>query len=200
MTPCKTDADDHSMRGGKKRLTRELWLSAALEHLAQTGSAGFTIDRLVQALGVTKGSFYWHFQDRREFFLNVFDFWDRQFTQVVVQRVDALAGSPVEKLWKIVESVWQEDLARYDIAVRAWAMRERAVAERVREVDMKRLRTVRRLFSEIGFQGVALEMRTRCFATYLSMDSGITVEQAKKRRGDCLREFHALITDRSRSS
>ncbi len=48
------------------RLTREEWLAKALEVLARKGVAGMRIDALSKALGVTKGSFYWHFKNRDE--------------------------------------------------------------------------------------------------------------------------------------
>jgi len=47
----------------------------------------------------------------------------------------------------------EHDLAGYDVAVRAWAAREPAVARRVRRVDQQRFRVVRSLLEEMGFSG-----------------------------------------------
>ena len=59
--------------------------SAAMQLLAETGGSRITIDSLVARLGVTKGSFYWHFQDRAEFIRSLVDYWDRRYTRVVTE-------------------------------------------------------------------------------------------------------------------
>ena len=176
-----------------QRHTRERWLSLALDFLAQDGNAKLTIDRLVDALGVTKGSFYWHFRDRHDFQRSVIEYWDEHFTQVVVERLDE-QSTAADRLWAIMQSVFQEDLARYDVAIRAWAAQDTRIAKLVQLTDRKRLRVVRDLFAEIGFEGAELEMRTRCFVTYVSLETGISVKQSKKRRLECLRQLHALLT------
>lgn len=146
-----------------QRLSREEWLSQALDYLAQEGKAKLTIDKLVGALGVTKGSFYWHFRDRDDFQQSLVKYWDNRYTQVVAERVEQLSGSSNDRLLAIMEIVCKDDLARYDIAVRAWAAQEPSVAMLVRSVDESRLRFVRSLFAEMGFRGTELDMRARSF-------------------------------------
>ena len=51
----------------KERLTKEMWLEKALEVLKTQGSAKLHIASLSKDLGVSKGSFYWHFKDRSDF-------------------------------------------------------------------------------------------------------------------------------------
>ena len=76
----------------------------------------------------------------------------------------------------------------------AWAAKEQGLAALVRRVDMARFRAVRKLFHELGFSDVELEMRTRCYVTYVSLEPALTVKQSKKRSVECIRKFHALIT------
>jgi AcrR family transcriptional regulator len=47
-----------------RRLTREVWIGAALNILATEAVDEVAVERLAEQLGVTKGSFYWHFRDR----------------------------------------------------------------------------------------------------------------------------------------
>lgn len=180
-------------RKRQKRFTREEWLARALEHLAK-GQAGLTIDRFVESLGVTKGSFYWHFRNREDFEIALVEYWDSQFTRNVIEHVEQMKDLPADRLWAIMEIVCKEDLARYDVAVRAWASQKEDLLDRVRSVDESRLRTVRALFRELGFSGTALAMRTRSFVTYVSLELGLSVQQTKRQRVDCMRQFHALIT------
>lgn len=46
------------------RLTAESWTDAALEAIAEGGLAAVSVEGLARRLGVTKGSFYWHFETR----------------------------------------------------------------------------------------------------------------------------------------
>src|SRR5688572_30336195 len=51
----------------RNRLTVDDWVAAGLEIMAEDGVGGVKIHRLCERLGVTKGSFYWHFRDLDEY-------------------------------------------------------------------------------------------------------------------------------------
>jgi AcrR family transcriptional regulator len=70
--------------------SREKWLEVALEKLAETRKSKFNLDALITAMPVTKGSFYNHFRDRRDFLLALVDFWDRHFTRIVIEVLQSL--------------------------------------------------------------------------------------------------------------
>jgi len=58
-----------------QRLTREDWLENALTVLSRKGRAGLRIEGLSAALGVSRGSFYWHFKDRGDFVHALLEYW-----------------------------------------------------------------------------------------------------------------------------
>jgi hypothetical protein len=93
-----------------------------------------------------------------------------------------------------MEYLLEHDSARYDVAVRAWAAQEPAVARRVRRVDQQRIRAVRALFEEMGFSGQELEIRTSTFVVFHSMERGFLVHASKKERRRHLRARHAFFT------
>jgi AcrR family transcriptional regulator len=76
----------------RERLPREQWLSAALEVVARRGGAKLRIRDLVQRLGVSTGSFYWHFRDRDDFVTSLVDYWGREFTSRVAEQVAKIEG------------------------------------------------------------------------------------------------------------
>src|ERR1051325_671237 len=47
------------------RLDAEAWVTSAFDALAEGGVDAVRVEPLAKALGITKGSFYWHFADRR---------------------------------------------------------------------------------------------------------------------------------------
>ena len=63
------------MKVQKKRHSRDAWLALALDVLADEGRAKIEIEYLAKKLGVTKGSFYSHFSDRRDFVASVAFYW-----------------------------------------------------------------------------------------------------------------------------
>jgi AcrR family transcriptional regulator len=169
-----------------KRLTREQWLDHALRALARRGGAKLRIQDLVRSVGVTTGSFYWHFTGRDDFVTSVVDYWMSEYTGRVIEHVEAVGANPQRRLRALMQYLLEKDPARYDLPVRNWAAQEASVGRRVRRVDRQRLRFVRSVFADLGFRGAELEMRTRIFVVYYSLDGVLTARPNRKQR---LREF-----------
>jgi AcrR family transcriptional regulator len=166
------------------RRSREEWLDAALEVLSCKGGARIRVRDLCATLGVTTGSFYAHFAGRDDFIQSVAAYWQRRYTTEIVARIRHAPGDPKSRLVALAEGIIEQDLARYDVAVRAWAAQAPAVASIVRQVDKERLGVLRDLFAELGFRGAELEMTTRTFVTYYSLEHSILVRQSKRERLD----------------
>ena len=178
----------------EEKLTREQWLSNALEVVARKGGAKLRIRDLVERLGVSTGSFYWHFQSRDDFVASLVDYWARAFTSRVVEEMGDVEGDGRQRLLRLMELLLEKDFARYDVAIRAWAAQEPGVARIVRRTDQQRLEFVGSLFAEMGFTGEELEMRTSTFVVFHSMDRGFSMGESMKARRKLLRTRHAFFT------
>ena len=178
----------------KSRRSREEWLEQALEVLAREGQAKIRIEKLSQDLGVTKGSFYWHFTDRKDFLRKLVEYWAETFTQAVIDEIVPLENGPEKRLLALMEFLYKGSHARYDIAVRAWAVQEPEVADVVRRVDQMRMTFVGSLFEEMGFKGLELEMRARTFVCFHSLEDGLFLEQSKKERKQLIKLRHQFFT------
>jgi len=49
-----------------KRLTRDDWIDNARKVLVASGIEEVKVDRLARRMRVTRGSFYWHFEHRKD--------------------------------------------------------------------------------------------------------------------------------------
>jgi AcrR family transcriptional regulator len=165
-----TDTQHMKKNTKSKRLTRDGWLSGALDVLASQGPGKLNIQNLAEALGVSRGSFYWHFADRADFVHSLLDYWHLEYTAPVPSAVEAEGGTGKEKLKRFLRLVNQQDLARFDIPIRSWALQEPDIAERLMRTDHFRLAYARQLFTEIGFNEADAEMRARACVAMLSMD------------------------------
>lgn len=149
------------------RLSREEWHARALEVLGRKGSGELTVETLAQHLGVTKGSFYWHFKSRADFFRQLIEYWDEHYTQTVITEISGLGGPPEDRLMELMRLVLSKRMDRFELPVRTWAQQNPALVPLVRRVDKHRISFVRSLFLEMGFDEDEAEMRTRVFLSYM---------------------------------
>ncbi len=118
------------------RLTRADWVAAARKVLVKRGVDEVKIDRLARQMRVTRGSFYWHFEHRKDLLDALLTDWEaRNYFDISQVRARWARSAPD---MAAVVSLWlSEDpnALSFDIAVRAWARRATEVAESVRRVD-----------------------------------------------------------------
>ena len=178
-----------------ERLSREKFLAHALEVLSKEGEAKLRLDRLVDALGVTKGSFYWHFDNRADFVHSLAEFWERMSNDRVFQEIGDIGADPKVVLRRVQEIVTREDLSRYDLVMRSWATHEPEVARRVESVASRRNEYVGHQFRRLGFRGADLEIRTRAFVVTTSMWSIYNRNESSKLRTRQLAALLEMLTD-----
>ena len=169
---------------GKKRVSKAEWLARSLEILASEGIQGVRVERMARDLGIAKAGFYWHFRDRHDLLQSMLDYWAHEYTAVVTENPRLLHGDPKKRLYETMLMILEHDLAKYDLAIRDWATHDPAAAKAVRLVYRMRFDFLRSIFSELGFRGRQLEMRTRLFVTYHSWEQvmldGVTKEERRK--------------------
>ncbi len=177
-----------------KRLNREKWLHSALETMAKEGRARLRLESIAHKLGVTTGSFYWHFKNRDEFVISVAEYWADWSTTQAIKAVTQKGGSGSERLMTLMEHVTKHDLSRYDIVMRSWALHEPQVAKVIKMVDKERLIFILQLFSDMGFTGDELEIRAYIFAGFHSMEKGFLAGADKMGRKKYIKLRHAFFT------
>ncbi|MFN8076021.1 MAG: TetR/AcrR family transcriptional regulator [Kineosporiaceae bacterium] len=94
-----------SRRKGGARLDREAWVDAASAALREGGPARVGVERLAAELGVTKGSFYWHFSSRADLLGAALDRWEERATAEVIDANEAAGGSAQERLRRLLSVV-----------------------------------------------------------------------------------------------
>jgi AcrR family transcriptional regulator len=131
------------------RTPRTSWIEEGLKALGVGGPDAVRIERLAQALGVTKRGFYWHFDDRNALLEEMLDAWERVSVDDVIERVESEGGdarAELRRVFTLGSSRELRGLLRIDLAIRDWARRDKAVARRLRRVDNRRMEYMRSLF------------------------------------------------------
>jgi AcrR family transcriptional regulator len=147
------------------RTPRSSWIEEGLRALAAGGPDAVRIELLARALGVTRGGFYWHFDDRRALLEEILESWERASVDEVIERVEGEGGDARAKLRRLSAlAASSEEPLMIDLAVRDWARREPTVAERLQRVDNRRMAYLRSLFG--AFCPDENEVEARCMVFY----------------------------------
>jgi len=176
-------------------LDRAGWLAAALDLLREGGVGAVKVEPLAARLGVTKGSFYWHFRDRADLLAALPGWWAERQTGQVVAVAEATPGGPVAALAAVADYLAREDPDRYDNAMRAWAQHEPAVAAVVNDIDARRIGLATVLFTQAGLDRDEARFRARLWYFYdvgEHITGDVPASLAERRRASARR--HALLT------
>jgi AcrR family transcriptional regulator len=130
----------------RKSLGREAWIEAALKALSSDGIAGVRVELLARRLGITKGSFYHHFQHRDDLHIAMLSHWRRQRVIEVISDLEKI-GDPRERFRQLLRLPLIDGRADLDVefAVRLWARSDSRAQHVLREVDNLRLDYLRRV-------------------------------------------------------
>src|ERR1700733_8445994 len=130
------------------RTPRNRWIEEGLSALALGGPDAVRIESLAQALGVSKGGFYWHFSDRQALLEEMLDAWEPTWVEEVIEVVEADGEDARSRFRRLFARAAASagELLKVELAIRNWARRDEVVAERLRQVDNRRMAYMRFLF------------------------------------------------------
>ena len=152
----------------REALTPDTWIDAATEVLVAEGIDHVRVDVLAKQLGVTRGSFYWHFRDRDDLLRRVLQAWSERATLSLTRRLASASADPRERLLDMISLPHRgrsaERAARIELAIRAWARRDEMARQALDEADRSRLEYHQEAFLALGLDPV--EARARAFLTY----------------------------------
>ena len=128
--------------------TKDDWLRAARLALLHRGRDGVRVEPLARALGVTKGSFYWHFKDRRELMEALLREWEEE-TRLLTDAL--MSADPRGALPAVIDELGRRNQTSErgespsDAAIFAWAALDPRVAKRVNRAEGERMLLFRKL-------------------------------------------------------
>jgi AcrR family transcriptional regulator len=164
------------------------WVEAAFDALAEGGVDAVRIDPLAKRLGVTRGSFYWHFKDRDALHQAMLRSWRERATYQVVNRIERNADPPAERLKRLLalpyESPRSSRAAAIELAIRLWARRDKQAAKAVRHIDRVRLEYFSDLLRQHGIEAEEASRRAFLFYAALMGEAYIVTDGKTDARAD----------------
>jgi len=169
------------------RTPRSSWIEEGLRALGIGGPDAVRVEKLAQALGVTKGGFYWHFDGRGALLDEMLDAWERVVVDDVIERVESGGGdarAKLRRLFALAASI--PDLLNVELAIRDWARRDKRVAERLRRIDNRRMDYMRPLFAEFCPDQDEVEVRGLIVLSVFIANHFIAADHGDRSRDEVL--------------
>jgi len=150
-------------RGAGHRLSVADWIQAGFGILADGDPGALRVDRLCERLGVTKGSFYWHFADLAAYRVALVEAWGSLQDQDRQRFENMPDVEPRQRLRTMMAAVVSPQQYALERAMRVWAITDQTVANSVRKSDRRVLRAVYRAFVDSGFEPGEAGVRSTAF-------------------------------------
>jgi AcrR family transcriptional regulator len=135
------------------------WIDAGIAQLAREGIECVRIEVLARELGVSKGSFYWHFRDRDELLMQILSRWESVEAEWLSaeESADAARPSAAARWARFVERSVEPTRISEEIAMRDWARRDERVAIRVGDLERRKVCVIANVLADVGFARDAAE-------------------------------------------
>lgn len=143
-----------------ERLDRIDWVYAGLSALSEGGIAAVRVELLAKRLGITKGSFYWHFARREDLLGAMIEEWERSQTASVITEVESLGGDPYQRLQYLSDALSELDL-RLEAAIRGWGGSDPDVRKTIERIDTARLIYLQSVIESAGVPTLPAQARAR---------------------------------------
>jgi AcrR family transcriptional regulator len=144
-------------------LTATDWAQAALAVIGEAGLAAVAVEPIAVRLGTTKGSFYWHFKNRRALLEAAMQLWERERTEAVIDAMEA-EPNPRQRLRRLFVGAVEMGLEdRTEMTLLASAT-DPMVAPVLQRVTERRVTYLAKLFRDLGLS--TPEARSRALLAY----------------------------------
>ena len=157
------------------QLAADDWITAGLEVLVESGVAAVKILPIANRLGVTRGSFYWHFKSREALLDQLLDTWEGKNTRAIVEAA-ATPGTLIDR-YIALSRLWlgRSDFdPRLDVAVREWSRRDPIVLEKLRAADEQRVAALTEMIEPEGHDPAMARCRAHTlYRMQMGWDDGV---------------------------
>ncbi|MGI9134641.1 MAG: TetR/AcrR family transcriptional regulator [Rhodoferax sp.] len=178
---------------GNPRLTRDDWLDAALRAAIDGGFGAVRVLVLAKTLGVTRGSFYWHFADHAELIQALIERWYQREISLDARLGPVQDGQPRAGIERVLDSAiartaQDRDNGRFEQALRSLASKDAAVAQLLEQVDRARLGMIHAHYLALtGDDAMAHELSALLYLAVVGANEALNRPSANAKLADYLK-------------
>lgn len=177
-------------RGRNQRLSADDWAQAALDMIAEQGVGSVAVEPLARRLGVTKGSFYWHFPSRDALLQAALERWELVEQQDVFGSLEEVAD-PSERLRALFLMAAHEVTTHVIYSELLKALDHAMVRPVIDRISRRRMEYLVKAFQQAGLEGAAAQHRARlAYAAYVGfLQLNMHLQQPRQAR----EEFESYV-------
>ncbi len=131
------------------QLSKQSWIDAALTMLSKHGASRLSIVKLAESLGVTRGSFYYHFDSLNDLIDAMIARWEKEVIDKGFETAHASSRDATEEVHSLIEFV-SRLTDKQDLLFRQWAAHNDQVRTHMERLDSKRLAVMTDLFKRLA--------------------------------------------------
>lgn len=178
----------------RARLSAADWENAALELLAEDGVAAVAVEPLAKRLGVTKGSFYWHFPTRDALLEAALQRWEADDRGDLMARVEVIED-PRERLRHLIRLTSRTLRTHRILAALLKAVDHPTVRPVVERINTQRLQYMTQIFRDAGIDAETAGHRARmAYTSYVGfMQLALTRGMPKLAREELERYVEHIV-------
>lgn len=154
-------------RGRTPKASKEKWAGAALRALTEGGVEAVRVEPIARQLGVTKGSFYWHFEAREDLVQAALELWEERGTALVLEQASAI-DDPLARVQSLFETAFSVRGAGALLVHLAADAEHPLVKPALERVTQRRIAFIAAQFRELGLPEEAAHQRALlCYSLYV---------------------------------
>lgn len=188
--------DGINVVGRKPRVSREDWIVAATEVLRESGVDGVKVIVIAKKMGVTSGSFYWHFEKLSDLLDAVLYHWEHHLTDHVIQDAVNFGGSGEQRIYNLMRQVLTDKAAEPDHAISIWAKTDPKARKSYDRTLSRRFKFAAWMFKQIDFSPEDAKTRGRLMVAYLMGESTSNLLLHEDWEETLKRQFEVLVSGR----
>ncbi len=177
-------------------LSTEDWEEAALELIANQGVGALAVEALARQLGVTKGSFYWHFSTRQALLQAALERWERYGEREILEQIEAIP-CPQQRLPELFHRVAQELRTHQVYAALLKALDHPQVMPVMARVSQRRTDFLNKAYREAGLSAAEAINRARltyaAYVGFLQLHFTLGIAHLNQKEFDAYVE-HTMVT------
>ena len=170
-------------------------MRASLEVLDEQGIDGVKIVVIAERMGVTSGSFYWHFKNLQDLLDCLLEYWELELTDAIIVAAKSIEAAPGDRILRLMTQVVEQDAAKYDHAIWVWAKRDPLAREVFDRTLRKRFDFACWMFRQCGFSQRQATNRGRLMVAYLMGESATNLKTDPKWKSR-IKEMYKVLTHR----
>lgn len=167
------------------------WEQQALVLIAEKGIRAVAVESLAARMGVTKGSFYWHFQNRESLLEQSLIRWEKHDAANLQTSLGAITD-PRERLRSFFRRTGREKLTHNVYSSLCMASDHPQVEPLLERVAQRRMKHIAKAFEEIGFDPQEASHRARL--TYSAYLGFLQLQRQHQTPSLSSEEFEAYMT------